>query len=106
MLHLRLASLLVILACTLSLAGCAGGTLERLPDGTYERESTATKEQRTADALRRDGSREAARDAQKRADRGLEEEARNPGVTFFADFLYMLLGLAVENRSPSKSGGR
>jgi hypothetical protein len=87
------------MAYALLIAGCAGGTLQRLPDGTYERESVATKEQRTADALRRDGAGEAARDAQKRADRALEEERRSPVTTFFTDFLYMLLGIAVDNRT-------
>jgi broad specificity phosphatase PhoE len=99
MLQLRRCALPVVLAYALLLAGCAGGTLQRLPDGTYERESAATKEQRTADALRRDGAGEAARDAQKRADRALEEERRSPATAFLSDLLYMLLGLAVDNRT-------
>ncbi len=96
--HCRLL-LPLVLAISCLFTGCAGQTLQRFPDGTYERESTAAKEQRTADALRRDSASEAARDAQKRADRALEEERRSPGSNFFLDFLYMLFGIAVENKT-------
>jgi hypothetical protein len=81
------------LALTSVLSGCASGTLNRLPDGTYERESIASKEQRAADALRREGAAGAAREAQKRSEATQENERKNAASTFFTDLFYVLLSI-------------
>jgi hypothetical protein len=94
---LAVTSLLV--AVSLGLAGCAGGTLARLPDGGYERESRSTMEQRAADALRRAGASTEAREAQKRADAALDAERKSPGFSFFADLLYAVFGEVLEQRT-------
>ncbi len=97
-----IAATLLLVAVSLGLAGCAGGTLARHPDGGYERESRSTMEQRAADALRRAGASTEAREAQKRADATLEAERKSPGSSFFADLLYAVFGIALEHRT---SGG-
>jgi hypothetical protein len=93
-----------LLALVLCLSGCAGSTLTRLPDGTYERQSRSTIEQRAADELRRAGASTEAREGQKRADKSLEEERKSPGSTFFADLLYSLFGVVLEARSGGGAG--
>jgi hypothetical protein len=98
--QLRIAVFIGSLACTAALSGCSSGTLDRLPDGTYERESIASKEQRTADALRREGAAGAAREAQRRAEATQEIERKNATSTFFTDLVYMLYSIFA-NRPPS-----
>lgn len=94
-----LALTVVLVAVSLSQAGCAAGTLVRHPDGGYERESRSEMEQRAADALRRAGASTEAREAQKRADATLDAERKSAGFSFFADLLYAVFGAALEQRT-------
>ena len=95
-----------MLAFCLWLGGCAGSTLNRLPDGGFERQSRSTMEQQAADALRRGGASAEAREAQKRADKTLEEEQKRPVGAFFADLLYSLFGTVLEAKVSDKTVGR
>ena len=95
---LRALTICTMLAATALLAGC-GSTLTRLPDGSYERESRSTIEQRAADALRRDGASTEAKETQRRADKTLEQERKSPWSTFIADLLYSIFDLARDNKS-------
>jgi hypothetical protein len=83
---------LVVLAASTSLSGC-GSTFTRLPDGTIEREDRSTTQQRAADALRRAGASTEAKEAQKRADKSVEEERKNAGTNFIADLLFAIFGI-------------
>lgn len=89
----------VLVAVSLGQAGCATGTLVRHPDGGYERESRSEMEQRAADALRRAGASTEAREAQKRADATLDAERKSPGASFFADLLYAVFGVVLDQRT-------
>ncbi len=88
----RLLAVLAFLAASISLSGC-GSTFTRLPDGTFEREDGSATEQRAADALRRAGASTEAKEAQKRADRSIEEERKSAGATFIADLLFAIFGI-------------
>ena len=90
------------LLLTISLSGCAGSTLTRKPDGTYERDRRSTIERNAADALRRGGASTEAQEAQKRAEKSAEEERKNPVGTYLTDILYGILGIAIETKSNSR----
>ena len=93
---------LLALILTISLTGCAGSTLTRQPDGTYERDRRSSIEKNAADALRRGGASTEAQEAQKRAEKSAEEERKNPVGAFLTDILYGILGVAIETKSNTR----
>jgi hypothetical protein len=91
--------LLPVIACICMLGAC-GHTPGVITDGSDERRATAERDQRIADAYRRDGTRNAALQAQERADRSRAAVEPSSFVGWLLDvLLYSWLG---SSEAPSR----
>jgi hypothetical protein len=93
--------LLTVLAVSFLMAACAGGPIVKT-EGSYGRVSQGTWEQKTADALRREGASDAAKEAQRRADSTAESERKDPVSAFFAGLLNGLFGAFLDVKTTER----
>jgi hypothetical protein len=91
--------LLPVIACICMLGAC--GHTPVITDGSVERGATAGRDQRIADAYRREGARNAALQAQERADRSRAAVEPSSFVGWLLDvLLYSWLG---SSEAPSRN---
>ncbi len=93
--------LFTVLAVSFFMTACAGGPIVKT-DGSYGRVSQGTWEKKTAEALRREGASEAAKEAQRRADSTAEAERKDPVSAFFAGVLNSLFSAFLDVKTTER----